>query len=266
MKEKSIIDFKERFGPWAIVTGASSGFGEEFCKQLAALGLNIVLIARREERLIKLSAKLTNEFSIETRAIKLDLSKDDFLRELILLTNDLDIGLLINNAGFAITGNFLSHPIDDQLKLLNVNIRAMLILTHYFGNLMADKRKGGIINLSSASAFLPIPGWANYASTKSFILHFSEALQYELKEKKIDLLAFCPGATRTEFSNVANTKWTGDDVSKVTAAALNSLGKKTLLITGAKNKIFIFMIKLLPHKFITFLGAKALQSMKKEKS
>ena len=228
--------FYQKYGPWALITGASSGIGEEFARQLAALKFNIVIVARRKERLEILSNELINKHHVEVKIIAVDISTDNFLEQIKLATNALDIGLLINNAGFALTGNFLDNAIEKELSLLNVNCRAPLILAHYFGNKMIRKGKGGIINVASAAAFLPMPFWTNYSASKAYLLHLSEGLWFELKEKNVDVLALCPGATKTEFSKVAGTKNTGMEASEVVKIALQKLGKKSTVLQLNKMK------------------------------
>ena len=126
-------DFVKRFGPWAVVTGASSGIGEAFARQLAAKGIHLVLVARREDRLQRLSAELGKSHGIETRIVPVDLAGDDFLPVVEQATNDLEIGLLVNNAGVLSSGRFLDHDLQDELNQLNLNTRAVLVLAHYFG-------------------------------------------------------------------------------------------------------------------------------------
>src|SRR4051812_22675020 len=123
-------DFAARFGPWAVVTGASSGIGEAFARQLAAKGVHLVLVARRQDRLKKLADELQDRHSINTRIVPVNLAADDFLSAVATATQDLDIGLLVNNAGVLATGRFLDHELTDELNQLHLNTRAMLILAH----------------------------------------------------------------------------------------------------------------------------------------
>src|SRR5262245_58764944 len=131
--------FIERFGPWALVTGASSGIGEAFTRRLAELGVNLVLVARREERLRKLADDLQGRHSIETRIVPADLADDDFLPLMQQRTADIDVGLLVSNAGIGTTGGFLDNDLGSELAMLYVNNRAPLLLTHHFGRLMRER-------------------------------------------------------------------------------------------------------------------------------
>ena len=182
-------DFVGRFGPWALVTGASSGIGEAFARRLAELGMNLVLIARREDRLRKLAEALQSKHSVRTRVVPVDLSQDDFLPIIEQATNDLQIGLLVNNAGFANTGKFLDNDLASELALLHVNNRAPLILAHHFGGLMRARGRGGMIFVSSTVAVVGVPSWSNYAASKAHDLIFDEGLAKELRREGIAVLA-----------------------------------------------------------------------------
>src|SRR5262245_66071672 len=137
-------NFVERFGPWALVTGASSGIGEAFARRLAQIGMNLVLVARREDRLRKLAEELQSQHSVSTRVVPVDLSQDNFLPAIEQATADVSVGLLVNNAGIATTGKFLDNDLGAELALLHVNSRPPLILTHHFGMSMPKPGRGGI--------------------------------------------------------------------------------------------------------------------------
>lgn len=254
-------DFFGKYGPWAVVTGASSGLGEEFSRQLAALKLNLVLIARRKEKMELLSSELMNRHGVDIKIVPADISNVDFLKQVQSVTDSLDIGLLVNNAGFALTGGFLDHKIEEELSLLYVNCRAPLMLAHTFGNKMVQRGKGGIINVSSASAFLPMPYRTHYAATKVYDLHLSEGLWFELRQNSVDVLALCPGSTRTEFSKVAGTKKTGMEPGPVVELALKNLGKKSFVIPGFNNRIITFINRFIPRQLLTKIGAKVVQDL-----
>ena len=164
------MTFKECYGPWALVTGASSGIGAEFARQLAALGLNLVLVARRRQRLEVLARPLESGNHIEVKAVVADLSQPDFQPLLLAETQSVDIGLLVNNAGIGLANKFLDHVLENELALLNVNCRAVLVLSHLFGRQMAVRRKGGIIFVSSVSGYLATPYEASYAASKVYEL------------------------------------------------------------------------------------------------
>lgn len=249
-------NFFEKYGSWAVVTGASSGIGEEFCRQLAVQKFNLVLIARRAERLHRLASALTGAHSIQTKVVSVDLASDNFLQRIVAETESLDIGLLINNAGFALTGRFLDHKLEDELRLLYVNCRAPLMLAHHFGRKMAQQKRGGIINVSSAAAFMPLPFWTNYSASKIYSLYFSEGLWFELKKSGVDVLALCPGSTRTEFANVAGTSMRGMQVEPVVRLAIKNLGRNISVISGIGNALVALLSRVISRKRAVIIGSK----------
>src|SRR5262249_29465053 len=189
----------DRFGPWALVTGASSGIGEAFARRLAELRMNLVLVARREDRLRRLADELQGRHMIGTRVVSADLSRDDFLPVIEQATADLEIGLLVNNAGLGTVGKFLDNDLNAELAMIYVNNRASLILAHHFGRLMRARHRGGMIFVASFRGFAGVPAMSNYAASKAHSLVFAEGLARELQNDGVTVQALCPGATRTEF-------------------------------------------------------------------
>lgn len=256
-------DFKQRYGPWALITGASAGLGELFARRLASQGLNLVLTARREDRLQSLGQQLENEYGIETRSIAVDFGSDQLLNTIGQQTQDLDIGLLVNNAGFTNSGDFLDNSLDQELLLVHVNVRAPMLLAHHFGRLMRERGRGGIIFSASIAGFAPIPFWANYSASKSYDLFLAEALAEELKPNGVDVLALCPGATRTEFST-----YTGFLASifamqpeKVVDQALNRLGKRHTTVVGWLNLLTVMSYRLVPRRVSSWLAGLVIRDM-----
>ena len=137
------------YGPWALVTGASSGLGAAFARQIDAEGLNVVLVARREDRLRVLAGELERDSSVKSLVVTADLTRDDFMSRLVDATSGLEVGLLVNSAGLAVDNDFLANELKTELDVLHVNARAPLILTHHYGKLMKDRRHGGIVFVSS---------------------------------------------------------------------------------------------------------------------
>lgn len=241
-------DFSNKYGPWALVTGASSGIGMEFARQLAQGGLNLVLVARREDKLKTLAGEISSRHPVEIRVVIADLTSDDFLSTLKNSTRDLEIGLLINNAGLTVTGPVVDNSLDDELKLLDLNCRAPLVLAHEYGKQMKERRRGGIIFLSSLVAFASVPYWTSYAASKSFNLMLAEGLAAEMKEHNVDVLALCPGFTRTEFVKFARINdMMALDVEPVVQYALKKLGKSRIAVPGVMNKFNSVSTRLLPR-------------------
>src|SRR5712671_3814440 len=189
---------KTQFGPWALITGASSGIGREFARQIAASGINVVLVARREALLEELGRALANEFGVNSRTVVADLSQVDFLDHLAQLTDDLDIGLVVSNAGTANPGEFLN--LDRQLlhATLRLNTMAHLDITHHFGAKLAKRRRGGLILVGAMGAENGIPRIANDGAAKAYVHSLGEALHYEFKPLGVCVTVLAAGFTNTE--------------------------------------------------------------------
>ncbi len=257
--------FKEKYGPWALITGASGGIGAEFANQLAALGVNLVLVDRRKELLEENAKKLATEYTIDAKTVHVDLEEADFIKHILPVTDSLEIGLLVNNAGYAITGDFLEHDLEREVGLLNLNCRAPLILSHTFGRKMAERNRGGIIFLSSIAAFLPMPGWTQYSASKVYDQYLANGLNFELKKKGVDVLALCPGETKTGFGDVAGIKNRGMEPEAVVALALKKLGKKPQVVAGISNRIITFFTRFIGRSGNIMIGAKVVQDLMKTK-
>lgn len=248
---------KDKYGPWALITGASAGLGAEFAKQLAKEGLNVALVARRADRLEALGKELQESYGIEYRAVAADLASADFLPQLAADTEDLDIGLVINNAGFTNSGNFLDNDLEREIQLVDVNCRSAVIVAHHFGQKLRARNQGGMIFSASIAAFAGIPFWANYSASKSFDLKLSEALASELKPHNVDVLAMCPGATKTEFAEydgfIANHIMTMEAPAVVSGALKALNGGRRTWVAGWVNKMNVFATRLFPRWFNSIL-------------
>ena len=241
-------NFLMTYGPWALVTGASSGMGAAFARQLAERKLNLVLVARRKDRLQDLAQEIERRASVQTRVVPADLSRDDFLATLKDATNGLEINLLVNNAGMEVTGEFLANDLETELRMLQLSCRAPLILTHAYGNEMRARRHGGIIFVASIVGFVGIPLWSHYAATKGHTLLFAEGLAEELRKDGVDVLALCPGLTRTELIQFTPFgKIMSMDADAVVRVALKSLGKKPRVTAGLRNKVIAFSTRFQPR-------------------
>ncbi len=259
-------EFQDKYGPWALITGASAGIGEEFSRQLAEKGLNLVLTARRLDRLEKLAEELKAKHLIDIRCIKCDLSDMEFMSSIRNSVEDIEIGLLINNAGFGLGGSILDGDLNRQLAQLNVHCRANIILTHEFGNKMLERNKGGLIFTSSVMGFFAAPYSLPYASTKAHNLFFGEGLYYELKSRGIDSQALCPGMTKTEFHEAAGlSRIGGMHVTPVIKASLDKLGKKPVVVPGLWNKFLVLLIKYLPRRIVLFIWKRMAQKLRRDK-
>jgi short-subunit dehydrogenase len=250
--------FLENYGPWALVTGASSGIGLEFSRTLAARGLNLVLVARRLARLQELARTLATDHRIEVRPVQCDLGQHGFVSDVSPAVADIEVGLLINNAGFSNTGELVENPLSRELDLLHVNCRAPLILSHMLGGAMKRRGRGGIVFVSSVAGFAAMPLWANYSASKAYALFLGEALHEELRPHGVDVVTVCPGPTKTEFEDVAHVDFgrlsQGAGVltaGDVVAAALSSLGHRSTVVVGTGNKLTALSPRLMPRRMAT---------------
>ena len=188
---------KNYFGPWALITGASSGIGREFARQIAASGINIVLVARREDLLKEVGVEFSKRYGVEHRVVVLDLSREDFIGRLASATDDLDIGLVVSNAGTGNSGEFLK--LDRQLlqATLRLNTMAHLDIAHHFGAKLAERRRGGIILVGAMGAENGVPCMANDGAAKAYVHSLGEALQYEFKPLGVYVTVLAAGFTNT---------------------------------------------------------------------
>jgi uncharacterized protein len=188
---------KGQFGPWALVTGASSGIGKEFTRQIAASGINVVLVARRDALLSELGRAISQEFDVQYRALAMDLSQEGFIPKLAEHTKDLDIGLVVSNAGTANPGEFLK--LDRQLlqATLRLNTMSHLDIAHHFGRKLAERRRGGLILVGAMGAENGIPRITNDAAAKSYVHSLGEALHYEFKPLGVYVTVLAVGFTNT---------------------------------------------------------------------
>jgi hypothetical protein len=246
-----VKNLSQRFGSYAVVTGASSGIGEQFARQLAASGMDLVLVARGKDRLDALGEELTRRCQITTETIALDLFADDAAAELVRRTEHLDVGLVIANAGNFVAGPFLHNDLAAELDVLKLNAFVPLQLAHQYGQRFAERGRGAIILVSSTVGAGPAPYLANYGAAKAYVLSLGQALSLEFKKVGIDLLVVTPGPTKTP----AVARADGIDFGKlpvpmsapekVARTALKNLGRRGHVVVGAPNKIMDLMGKFL---------------------
>jgi short-subunit dehydrogenase len=244
-----VKDLRSRYGDYAVVTGASAGIGEQFTRQLAAKGMNVVMVARRKDRLEALANEIAHQHGTVTEVIELDLLVDGAVDELVRRTSHLDVGMVIANAGNYAAGPFLSNDLGGEVDVLTLNATVPMELAHRFGRRFAQRGRGAIVLISSTVGAGPAPYLANYAAAKAYILSLGQALNYEFKKSGVDLLVVSPGPTKTE--GAANAE--GIDFSKlpvpmmapakVARAGLKKIGRRGHVIVGAPNKAMDFMGK-----------------------
>lgn len=231
----------ERYGPWALVAGASDGIGEAFARELAAAGLNLVLLARRAPLLEALAAELGQAHGIATRCVAVDLTADGMADRVRRETVDLEVGLLIYNAGATHgAAHVLDKPLEAALDLVALNCKGPLSLAHHFGGAMRERGRGGIMLLSSLAALSGGSYTAVYNATKSFELVLAEGLWHELKPAGVDAMCLIVGATRTpsmlgsmpSFADYPGLMMPG----QVAAEGLAFMGKGPVWVAGAHNR------------------------------
>jgi short-subunit dehydrogenase len=193
---KGLID-KKRFGPWALVTGASSGIGREFARQIAASGIHVVLVARREALLNEVGRAIAKDFKVQYRTVVADLSQAGFLENLAKATDDLDIGLVVSNAGTGNPGEFLKIDREELESLLRLNTLAHLDIAHHFGQKLASRGRGGLLLVGAMGASNGLPYMANDGAAKAYVHSFGEALHVELKPLGVHVTLLPPGPTET---------------------------------------------------------------------
>ena len=257
------MEFEEKYGPWALVTGASAGLGVAFARALAERGLNLVLTARREDRLESLAEELAAEHKIEALFISLDLCAPAAVDALAAKTADLEFGLVVANAGFGWAGSFLDQPAEKLREMVKLNCEIPALMAHTFLPPMVARGRGGFMVLASTAGHVATPWMAAYGASKAFDLHLGEALAVELESKGIDVLAVCPGSTESEFHELANVKasaFSGIHASAEALAegALKVLGRKPSWIHGLANRSSLFITKHLPRRLATWITGKAL--------
>lgn len=242
---------------WALVTGASAGIGWALAEQLAADGAKLVLAARRRDRLEELAQKLVSSHNAVVEVVAADLSRPGGAGQLFAWTEGKGIApdLLVNNAGFGIYGEFHQASLDRCLEMAQVNVAAVIELTHRYLAGMVERRRGDILIVASTAAFQPVPYLSCYAATKAFDLIFAEGLAEEVRRYGIRVCALCPGSTTTEFARVADQPErmlrfpeTAEKVARVGLAALEA--GKTYVISGWLNYLQTHAERLAPRPFV----------------
>jgi uncharacterized protein len=243
-------------GKWALVTGASSGIGAAIARELAASGANLILTARRRDRLEALSAEIRST-GVETRLIVEDLNDPTAPQRIYDATEGAGIAveILVNNAGLGQCGSFYSSHIEQEVSMVRVNCEATVRLTRLILPRMVDRRRGWVLVVASTASFQPVPYITTYAATKVFDRFFAQGLAAEVERFGIKVTALCPGPTESEFYDVARAgafKRTMQDASTVARIGINALerGKRTVL-PNPKGRTTAFLVRFLPVSLIT---------------
>lgn len=254
--------FDKRYGGWALITGASAGIGAAFARELAAQGMPCILIARREEKLRELAAALETSFGVETRIVVADLAHESEVERVLGAVADLEIGVLVNNAGVGYAGRFDSQDTERLADLVKLNCLAPVILTSRLLAGMKRRGRGAVFFLGSVAGSQPLPLHALYGASKAFDNLLGEALWAELAGTGIDTLSVLPGATRTEFSRSADQlEHAGATAESVVADAMEALGHQPSVICGWWNWVRANAgVRLLPRSTLTIAAGKVTQA------
>lgn len=252
----------------ALVTGASSGIGAEIAKDLARRGYDLVLVARRKDRLEAQQAELTKAHGVDVRILSVDLGARDGAKRLVEEAAPIgDIDVLVNNAGFGVYGNMADVSEARTLEMVELNMTALTYLTHAYLKPMVQRGRGRILQIASIGAYQPSPYYAVYSATKSYVLSFSEALSYELKGTGVSVTTSCPGLTDTEFHVVAQHQkaaWmklvtmTAEQVASISVRAMFK-GKRTV-VPGFVNWMTAIMAQRMPKFMVIPMAARTMRS------
>lgn len=249
-------------GKWALITGASAGIGTAIARQLAAGGTNLVLTARRRDRLVGLASELAAKHNVRTLVCVADLAQPLGPQQIFSFTQEKNIAidLLVNNAGFGAYGPFHKVEVARLVEMTQVNVSAVVHLTHLFLPGMIARKSGDILILASTAAFQPVPYITTYAATKVFDLFFAEGLAEEVRQYGVRVCALCPGSTETEFFQVAgqrnHTRRAPESAEKVARVGLEALAAgKTSVISGFKNWLGAETVRLVPRRTVARITA-----------
>jgi hypothetical protein len=261
-----MMDFK---GHRALVTGASIGIGKNYAEQLASYGCDLVITARRADRLEELAFRLQKTYGVEVQIIVTDLKQAGASQGIFqqATASNREVSILINNAGIGNYGDFLDYTHQQQAEVLSVNALAPTELTYLFSkHMLHHGRKSHIVHVASIGAFQPVSRFAVYCATKGYLLYFSEALSFELKHTNIAVMCLCPGGTYTEFFDHSHQKIkkAGNrfmmSSEKVVAAAIRAMWKeRTVCIPGILNKMACFLPRFLPRSWSATLARRSME-------
>src|SRR5580704_16363262 len=249
-------------GKWALITGASAGIGAAMARELAAGGTNLVLTARRRDRLAGLATELSARHNIRTLACVADLAQPLGPQQIFSFTEEkqIAIDLLVNNAGFGAYGEFHKVQLDRLIEMAQVNVTAVVHMTHLYLPGMIARGSGDILIVASTAAFQAVPYISTYAATKAFDLHFAEGLVEEVRQYGVRVCALCPGSTATEFFQVAgqrnHTRSAPETPEKVAHVGLTALAAgKSSVISGFTNWLGAESIRLVPRRTVARVAA-----------
>lgn len=247
-------------GRWAVITGASSGLGVDFAKELAALGMHLVLVARRESRMQTLATELRQQHGIDVEVIALDLAKPESAEKLHDQTQEREVDVLINNAGFGLYGDELQIPWQREREMLELDMLTVTHLSRLYAQDMVKRGRGRILNVASVAGTQPAPTFAAYGAAKSYVINYSVSLRQELKGTGVGCTVLAPGATATEFFDVSKAEETlyirivkMESKQVVHAGIRGMLSNRPVVIPGILNKLSVIGMNLLPRSWVAVI-------------
>lgn len=254
------VPLRNRYGEWALVTGASAGIGAEFARALARERMSCVLTARREDRLQALAAELERVYGVATRVVGADLTTSGGVEQLMRAVDDLEIGVLVNNAGFGYAGRFERQEAERLQAMMQLNCVAPVLLTKGLLPGMRARGRGAVIITGSAAGAQPVPLHCVYAATKAFDRFLGEGLWAELQGTGVDVLVLEPGPTLTEFQSVSGeVVHTGQRPEEVVRTALAGLGEQPSVIAGWYNWFRANATRLAPRSLVALAAGKVME-------
>ena len=240
--------YQQRYGPWAVITGASSGLGREMAVLLARAGLSLVLVARREGLLLQLAGALSRQHGVEVRTLVADLSTVEGMQRVALETAALDVGLLVAAAGFGSSGSFLTADLAAEAEMLRVNCEAVLRQAQVFAQRFAQRGRGGLVLMGSLAGCQGTPFSASYAASKAYVHTLAEGLHAELRAQGVDVVVSMPGPVHTEFAARAGLRMGMALLpADVASATLAALGRQGRVFPGWLSKLLGLGLGLLPR-------------------
>jgi short-subunit dehydrogenase len=266
MKNIQMKRWRERYGPWAVVTGASSGIGREIALELSVIGLDLVLVARSEEALQQLAAEIVQRGrGGQVRVIVADLAETSGVKAVEVTTRPLDVGLLVAAAGFGTSGAFLDATQEEEVSLLDVNCRAVLMQSLHFGRRLAERGRGGLILFGSLVGFQGAPWAANYAASKAYVQSLGEALHVELGPRGVDVLVSAPGPVRSGFGERARMKMgAAETPATVARATVKALGWRMTVTPGRLSKFLTWSLMTAPRGLRVRIMSKIMGGMARQ--
>lgn len=249
VSQKTAAQLKNKYGDWVLITGATSGIGKELAIKFAEAGFKLVITGRRENVLNELSTALFDQYKTECFPVVGDLTKMDDVMQLLWEIDHLSIGIAILNAGFGTSGAFKDAELENELNMIDINIKSVAAMAHYFTKKMSfQPKRGAVVFLSSMVAFQGVPNAANYAATKAYVQTLGEALAVEMKDKGVDILCAAPGPVSSGFGDRANMKM-GKSLSPedVGVPIINAIGRRTTILPGFLTKFLVYLLRTSPR-------------------